>query len=271
LGRQVVSSLEGDVLESGAGHGANVPHYGQAKPVVAAEPDAALRAKVRGRPRKAQVPIESSSASAESLPFPDGSFDVVTCNHTLYHVPDRDRALAELARVLRPGGRFAGIYNTPEHLREVWEATGAEWERDDFDSETGLRQLERHFSRVEQLLRGGTIGRQHQRVGPVLGKAGGRAVVGGDMLARAPGSQDQAHTKNDVSQFRLHMLLWVDVLSAMVRSSFRWPPGRTRMRNKLGPRPAAELDSGVPPIRYWPVSPERGIARQPIKRFLRAS
>ena len=43
-------------------------------------------------------------ADAQSLPFPDGRFDLVMANHMLYHVPDRGRALAELARVLAPGG-----------------------------------------------------------------------------------------------------------------------------------------------------------------------
>jgi ubiquinone/menaquinone biosynthesis C-methylase UbiE len=46
-------------------------------------------------------------ASVEALPFPDGSFDVVVSNGVLNLVPDKDLALREIARVLRPGGRFA--------------------------------------------------------------------------------------------------------------------------------------------------------------------
>jgi len=65
-------------------------------------------------------------ADAQSLPFDNESFDVVTCNHTLYHVPDKDRALTEFVRVLRTRGRFAGIYNTPAHLAELWGAVGAD-------------------------------------------------------------------------------------------------------------------------------------------------
>jgi SAM-dependent methyltransferase len=101
--------------------------------------------------------LDARLGDAQALPFGDGSFDVVTCNHTLYHVPDRDRALAEFVRVLRRGGRFAGIYNAPEHLREVWTAVGADWARDQFDAESGLPYVERHFTHVRRLIRGGAV------------------------------------------------------------------------------------------------------------------
>jgi SAM-dependent methyltransferase len=101
--------------------------------------------------------LDARRADVRELPFPDASFDAVTCNHTLYHVDDRDHAVAELARVLRAGGRFVGIYNAPEHLDELWTAVGAIWTRDLFDAETGRPYLERHFSRVERLFRGGAV------------------------------------------------------------------------------------------------------------------
>jgi SAM-dependent methyltransferase len=75
---------------------------------------------------------------------------VVVCNHVLYHLPDRDRGIAELARALKPGGRFVGVYNFRDHLDEVWSAVGDPWsEQPDFDCETGGDELARHFSRVE--------------------------------------------------------------------------------------------------------------------------
>ena len=50
-------------------------------------------------------------ADIQNLPFPDGSFDVAVANWVLYHVQDRALAIAELARVLTPTGRFVGCYN----------------------------------------------------------------------------------------------------------------------------------------------------------------
>jgi SAM-dependent methyltransferase len=112
--------------------------------VVDSSPDAVERAAARG--------LDAQLADAQELPFPDGSFDVVTCNHALYHVPDVDRALAEFVRVLRPGGRFAGVYGTPEHLREVFaDAPEA------FDSESGLPLLQARFASVSRLYRGGAV------------------------------------------------------------------------------------------------------------------
>jgi ubiquinone/menaquinone biosynthesis C-methylase UbiE len=57
---------------------------------------------------------------AQSIPFADRSFDIVIANHMLYHVPDRSRALAEMRRVLRPGGRLYASTVGRSHLRELW-------------------------------------------------------------------------------------------------------------------------------------------------------
>jgi SAM-dependent methyltransferase len=101
--------------------------------------------------------LEAHLAKIEELPFREGDFDVVMCNHVLYHVSDRDRALRELARVLRPGGgRLVGIYSSRGHHRELWEAVGDPWrDQPDFDCETGLSELSAHFARVEARRVGG--------------------------------------------------------------------------------------------------------------------
>lgn len=62
-----------------------------------------------------------ATADIQSLPFPDQTFDVVIANHMLYHVPDIRRGVAEVARVLRPGGRFLAATNGRLHLRELFE------------------------------------------------------------------------------------------------------------------------------------------------------
>jgi len=67
---------------------------------------------------------ELAVADVQELPFPDGRFDLVVANHMLYHVPERAQALAELHRVLRPGGRLVAATNGAGHLRELDELAG---------------------------------------------------------------------------------------------------------------------------------------------------
>lgn len=95
--------------------------------------------------------LEARVADIQDLPFRDGEFDVVTCNWVLYHLPERERGLTELERVLRPGGCFVGIYNARDHMRELWSAVGdPSGDEDDFDCDRGLDELARHFARVER-------------------------------------------------------------------------------------------------------------------------
>ncbi len=56
---------------------------------------------------------------AQDIPFRDDSFDVVIANHMLYHVPDEPKALAEIRRVLKPGGRLYAATNGREHMKEL--------------------------------------------------------------------------------------------------------------------------------------------------------
>lgn len=65
------------------------------------------------------VPIMVANVDIQAIPFADASFDVVVANHMLYHVPDRPRALAEVDRVLAPGGRFYAATNGEGHMREL--------------------------------------------------------------------------------------------------------------------------------------------------------
>ena len=61
------------------------------------------------------------AGDAQQIPFESGSFDLVTANHMLYHVPDIQRAVAEIRRVLRPGGRLVAATNGMDHLRELYD------------------------------------------------------------------------------------------------------------------------------------------------------
>jgi ubiquinone/menaquinone biosynthesis C-methylase UbiE len=116
LGRrrhELLSGLEGEVLEVGAGTGLNLPHYEKATRVVAVEPDASMAKRLRKRAPEAHPSVEIVSGSAESLPFPDGAFDTVVVTFVLCSVPDPTASLAEIGRVLAPRGQLVLL----EHVR----------------------------------------------------------------------------------------------------------------------------------------------------------
>jgi ubiquinone/menaquinone biosynthesis C-methylase UbiE len=101
----LLADARGDVLEIGAGTGANLGRYGpDVARIVMTEPEARMRDRLAPRLSREPRPVEVVDASAESLPFADGSFDTAVSTLVLCSVADADRALAELARVLRPGG-----------------------------------------------------------------------------------------------------------------------------------------------------------------------
>ncbi len=63
--------------------------------------------------------VRGQVADARELPFDDAAFDLVVSTYALYHVPEPERAVDELARVVRPGGAVAIMTNGPGHLREI--------------------------------------------------------------------------------------------------------------------------------------------------------
>ena len=93
--------------------------------------------------------VAAHVGTVEELPFPDGSFDCAVANWMLYHVADLDRGLAEIARVLRPGGRLVAIGNSREHMRELWALVEGEDEAA-FCAENGAELLAPHFERIER-------------------------------------------------------------------------------------------------------------------------
>ncbi|CAA9477168.1 MAG: hypothetical protein AVDCRST_MAG12-1263 [uncultured Rubrobacteraceae bacterium] len=110
---RLLAGAPGRVLEIGGGTGANLPHYRDVARVVVAEPDPHMRRRLRRKLGRARVPVEVSEAGAEALPFADGSFDAVVSTLVLCSVSYQGEALAEIRRVLRPGGRLLFI----EHVR----------------------------------------------------------------------------------------------------------------------------------------------------------
>ncbi|MER3420549.1 MAG: SAM-dependent methyltransferase [Chloroflexota bacterium] len=110
----LIRPLSGQVLDLGAGTGANFPLYGAAARVVAVEPDPfMLRRAQRRRAVVHGARVDLCQAMGEALPFRDASFDAVVATLVLCTVADPQRTLYEARRVLRPDGRLYFL----EHVR----------------------------------------------------------------------------------------------------------------------------------------------------------
>ncbi len=120
--RALLAAARGRVLEIGAGTGLNVPHYPPGiDELVLTEPVASMarRLERRAAMRAGEMP-RVVVAPAERLPFPDDAFDTVVSTLVLCTVPEPDRALAEIRRVLKPGGSLLFL----EHVRSDVERWG---------------------------------------------------------------------------------------------------------------------------------------------------
>lgn len=100
------------VLEIGAGTGANIDFLPHGAHLYALEPSRRMHDKLRRRCRRAGLELTVISTGAQAIPLPDASVDEVICSLVLCTVPDPDQVLAEIRRVLRPGGRFRFV----EHI-----------------------------------------------------------------------------------------------------------------------------------------------------------
>lgn len=114
--RELLAQARGRVLELGAGTGLNLEHYPESiESLTMVEPDPhmtkQLRDKLAQSGRSAEVSVVE--APGEDLPFADGSFDTVAVTLVLCTVPDPDATLAEIKRVLAPGGQLLFL----EHVR----------------------------------------------------------------------------------------------------------------------------------------------------------
>jgi ubiquinone/menaquinone biosynthesis C-methylase UbiE len=102
---RVAAGLDGEVVEVGFGSGLNVPHYPPSVTRVrAVDPATVGRNLAAGRVAASPVPVEYIGVDGQDLPIDDESVDHVLTTWTLCTIPDVDRALAEIRRVLRPGG-----------------------------------------------------------------------------------------------------------------------------------------------------------------------
>jgi ubiquinone/menaquinone biosynthesis C-methylase UbiE len=123
---KLIPLAQGRVLEVGIGTGLNMPFYDPTRvtSIVGVDPALAMHRLARRRIERAGLQVELVGLSAQSLPLPDRSFDSVVCTYTLCTIPDPLAALAEMRRVLMPGGRllFSEHGLAPDESVRRWQA-----------------------------------------------------------------------------------------------------------------------------------------------------
>jgi ubiquinone/menaquinone biosynthesis C-methylase UbiE len=116
--RKLLTGLQGRVVEVGAGSGANFRHYPTSvNDVVAVEPEPYLRERAERAASGAPVSVSVARGDADCLPGEDQSFDAGVVALVLCTVPDQQSALAELYRVIRPGGELHFYEHVLAHSR----------------------------------------------------------------------------------------------------------------------------------------------------------
>lgn len=109
----LAGGASGRVLDVGCGTGLNFGHYSREAEVVGIEPDPYMMRRARARADRLGRRVTLLAESAEALPFADASFDAAVATLVFCTIPEPDRALSELRRVLRPGGQLRFL----EHVR----------------------------------------------------------------------------------------------------------------------------------------------------------
>lgn len=124
--KELLSHASGIVLEVGAGSGANLEHYSSTLPkIILSEPDAAMAQLLIKKQAALALPTSSIEAySMDDIKLPDASVDTVVCTLVCCSVPSMADALAEVKRVLKPGGKFLFI----EHVAAQGNPSRARWQ-----------------------------------------------------------------------------------------------------------------------------------------------
>lgn len=158
---RAVAEAQGRILEIGIGSGLNLPFYGAAAgSVIGLDPSPRLLAMARKAAEGASVPLELVESAAESIPLYNRSVDTVVTTWTLCSIADAQRALGEMRRVLKPGGRLlfvehgrapdAGVRRWQDRLTPTWRrvAGGCHLNR------AIAEQIERAGFRIDRLATG---------------------------------------------------------------------------------------------------------------------
>ena len=104
---EYLAQVSGDVLEIGFGTGLNLPHYPEGVThLITVDVNPGLDKRAAKRIAESPIEVDNRILNGENMPFEDASFDAVVSGYTLCSIPDVARALEEIHRVLRPGGKL---------------------------------------------------------------------------------------------------------------------------------------------------------------------
>jgi ubiquinone/menaquinone biosynthesis C-methylase UbiE len=121
---RVVPAASGRVLDVGIGSGLNLPFYGTTvSEIIGIEPSAKLLKMTRSAAGRASTPLKLIEGTAEAIPIDDQTIDTVVTTWTMCSIPAIERALQEMRRVLKPGGRLLLVEHgrAPERCVRWWQ------------------------------------------------------------------------------------------------------------------------------------------------------
>lgn len=132
--RQLIPMASGKVVEIGIGSGLNLPYYNEGIEVLGIDPSEELQEYAREVARECGVNVEFLARSSEEIAVADNEFDSAVVTWSLCTIPDPQRALAEIQRVLKPGGQLifvehgrspeSGIAKWQDRINPLWRKIG---------------------------------------------------------------------------------------------------------------------------------------------------
>lgn len=129
---RLCESASGRVLEIAVGTGLNLAHYRQATSVVGVDNNRGMLRRAIHRTWESAVPVELVSADARALPFADDSFDTLVVAFSLCTIPEPERTLEELSRVIAPGGQLhflEHVHSAKKTWSKVQDRLAPAWEK----------------------------------------------------------------------------------------------------------------------------------------------
>ena len=122
--KDTLSEVKGEILEIGFGTGMNLPYYPEnVRRITGVDININIHSKAEKRLKSSHIQVDYYPINIEYLPFPDNTFDTVVSTFTLCSIKDIHRALSEIARVLRPNGRFFFAEHglSPDYQVQKWQ------------------------------------------------------------------------------------------------------------------------------------------------------